>query len=59
MGAIVRRNDEQKYGDYRTELLILDIYGRMQEAITTGRPYETTLNPPPADPSVAHGVTKQ
>lgn len=56
MGAIVRRNDEQKYGDYRTKLLILDIYGRMQEAITTDRPYETTLNPPPAAPSLRHAA---
>ena len=51
---IVRRNDEKKFGDYRTKLLILDIYDRMQGAITTGRPYETVLDPPPADPRCCH-----
>ena len=55
---IVRRNDEQKYGDYRIKLLILDIYDRMQEAIATGRLFETILSPPPADPSVAHPATE-
>ncbi len=53
---IRKRKDEAKYGDYRTKLLILDIYDRMQEAIPTGRPYETILSPPPADPSVAYPV---
>jgi len=51
---IVKRKDEAKYGDYRTKLLILDIYDRMQEAITTGRPYQTILDPPPADPRCCH-----
>ena len=51
---IRKRKDEAKYGDFRTKLLILDIYDRMQEASTTGRPYETILSPPPADPSMAH-----
>ena len=50
----VKRNDEAEYGDYRTNLLILDIYDRMQEAITTGRSHETILSPPPADPSCCY-----
>jgi hypothetical protein len=51
---IVRRNDEQQHGAYRTKLLILDIYDRMHYAITFGHPYSTILYPPPADPRVAH-----
>ena len=51
---IVRSNDEQKYGDYRTKLTILEIYDKMQEAIDTGKHYQTILDPPPADPSCAH-----
>jgi hypothetical protein len=51
---IVRRKDEEKYGDYRTKLVILDIYDRMQHAIATGTSYQTMLDPPPADPRVAH-----
>ncbi len=51
---IVKRKDEQKYDSYRTKELILEIYDKMTESIETGRPYETILDPPPADPSVAH-----
>jgi len=52
--SIVRRNDEALYGDFRTKLLILDIYDRMQAAIASGRPYETILDPPPADLRCCH-----
>ena len=51
---IVTRKDVRKHGDYRTKLQILDIYDRMQRAIDTGEPYQTVLDPPPADPRVAH-----
>ncbi len=33
---------------------ILEIYDAMNRAIETGEPYQTLLDPPPADPSVAH-----
>jgi len=52
---IVRRKDEEKYnGDYRTKRVILEIYDAMQESIRTGRPYQTRLDPPPADPLCCH-----
>lgn len=51
---IVKRKDEQQYGSYRTKDKILEIYDKMTESIRTGKPYQTLLNPPPADPSVAH-----
>jgi hypothetical protein len=52
---IVRRKDEAKYdGDYRTKRVILEIYDAMQEAMRTGEPYQTRLDPPPADPSCCH-----
>ena len=51
---IVKRKDEQAYGDYRTKLQILEIYDAMSRAIETGEPYQTLLDPPPADPRVAH-----
>lgn len=53
---IVKRDDVQRHGDYRTKLLILDVYDRMQRAIDTGEPYQTLLDPPPGDPRVAHGA---
>jgi hypothetical protein len=49
---IVRRKDEEKYnGDYRTKRVILEIYDLMQEAIRTGVPYQTPLDPPPGPPA--------
>jgi hypothetical protein len=44
----------QKLGDYHTKSPILECYDAMAEAIKTGRPYQTTLDPPPADPRLAH-----
>ena len=43
----MRRKDEERYGEYRTKRLILEIYDAMQKAIDTGVPYETILDPPP------------
>ena len=36
--------------------VILEIYDAMQKAMETGEPYQTLLDPPPADPRVAHPV---
>jgi hypothetical protein len=53
---IACRKDEEKYdGDYRTKRVILEIYDAMQEAIRTGQPYQTRLNPPPGPPLDAEG----
>jgi hypothetical protein len=51
---IVKRKDEAEHGLYRTKEVILEIYDAMAEAIQTGIPYQTKLNPPPADPSCCH-----
>jgi hypothetical protein len=52
---IVKRKDEAKWnGDYRTKRVILEIYDAMAEAARTGIPYQTRLDPPPADSQVAH-----
>ena len=51
---IVKRKDVKAHGEYRTKLTILDVYDRMQQAMETGEPYQTLLDPPPADPRVAH-----
>lgn len=52
--SIVKRRDTDKYGDYRTKYAILEIYDEMVECERTGREYKTRLDPPPADPRVAH-----
>lgn len=46
---IVKRKDEQKHGEYRTKRLILEVYDGMADAITTGEPYQTILDPPPGE----------
>lgn len=56
---IVKRKDEAAHGEYRTKRVILEIYDAMQQAIQTGKPYQTLLDPPPADPRVAHNMVKQ
>jgi len=40
--------------EFRTKRVILEIYDEMQQAMETGEPYQTRLDPPPADPRVAH-----
>lgn len=51
---IVRKNDEKAHGEYRTKRVILEVYDAMAEAERSGKSYETRLDPPPADPRVAH-----
>ena len=51
---IVKRKDEEKHGEYRTKRVILEIYDAMAEAIRSGVPYQTRLDPPPADPRCCH-----
>jgi Eco57I restriction-modification methylase len=53
---IIRRKDEQTHGEYQTKRVILEIYDELAQAIESGEPYRTRLDPPPADPSVAHSA---
>ncbi len=50
----VRKIDEKAHRRYRTKDVILGIYDAMADATRTGQPYATLLDPPPADPRVAH-----
>jgi hypothetical protein len=50
----VKRKDEKLYGEYRTKRVILEMYDEMTRAMETWEPYRTRLEPPPADPEVAH-----
>lgn len=51
---IVKKNDEKAHGRYRTKETILEIYDAMAVAENSGVAYATRLDPPPADPRVAH-----
>ena len=53
---IVKRKDEAAHGEYRTKRVVLEVYDEMRRAMDTGKPYQTWLDPPPADPRVAHGA---
>jgi hypothetical protein len=55
---IVRRKEEAEHGEYRTKRVILEVYDAMAEAERTGVPYQTRLDPPPADPRVAHAAVQ-
>ena len=50
----VKRKDEAKWGTYRTKDTILEIYDALAAATQTGQPYQTRLNPGPANPCVAY-----
>ncbi|RZO86862.1 MAG: hypothetical protein EVA65_00875 [Oceanococcus sp.] len=53
---IVRRKDEQRYGGvFRSKQVVLEIYDKMQLAISNGQGYETEINPPPGPPVDASG----
>ncbi len=51
---IVKKNDEKAFGEFKTKRVILEIYDEMAEAMKTGKPYRTRLEPPAADERVAH-----
>jgi hypothetical protein len=55
---ILRRKDKAKYGTYRTKDTILEIYDAMTDAILTDKPYQSRLDPPPADPRCCHPPRK-
>ena len=52
--AVLQKDDLKRWGEYRTKRLTLERYNAMVEADRKGQPYQTILDPPPADPAVAH-----
>jgi hypothetical protein len=51
---VIRDRDVAEHGEYRTRRVVLEVYDAMAVAAVTGGPYRTQLDPPPADPKVAH-----
>jgi hypothetical protein len=51
---VVKRRDEARYGNYRTKRTILEIYDAMADAVRSGIPYRSTLDPAPG-----HGLRHQ
>lgn len=46
---IVQRRDQDVYNEYRTKRVILEAYDAIQKAINIGQPYQTLVDPPPAN----------
>ena len=53
---IVRRKDEEAHGRYRTKERILDLYDRLADCLATGRPFTSSLTPPPGPPTNPDGT---
>lgn len=51
---IVRKKDEEIYGEYRTKRVIMEIYDQMKTAMDSGVWYQTILDPHPADERMVH-----
>lgn len=51
---IVRKHDEKAHGEYRTKRVILEIYDSLAESIRTCIPYQTRLDPVPANFRCVH-----
>ncbi len=51
---VIRQKDEKAYGEYRTKRVILECHAAMAQAITSGIPYTSPLDPPPADLRLMH-----
>ncbi len=52
---IVKRKDEQEFGEYRTKRRILEIYDQMTQCFATNTEYRSTLDPPAGPPCDAEG----
>jgi hypothetical protein len=53
-GSVMHKREKEHNGVYHTKCVILGIYDAMQQAIATVQPYQTFVNPPPADPRCWH-----
>jgi hypothetical protein len=56
---VVRDRDVRAHGEYHTKRLILEIHDELELAIKSGEPYQTRLDPPPADPRAAHSAESE
>ena len=46
---IVRQKDEETHGDFRTKNQTLEIHDAKLAAQRSGKPYQTSLDPPPGE----------
>jgi hypothetical protein len=51
---VLRARETEAEGEFATRSVALAVYDAMADAMRTGSPWLTQLNPPPADSSIAH-----
>jgi hypothetical protein len=54
--TVLRKYEEREVGEFRTKRLVLEVFDALEDAHRTGKPYQTLLAPPAADPSCCHPV---
>ena len=52
---VLKESEIKEFGKYKTQENILKVYDKMAEAIKTGKPYQTILDPPPGPTTDAQG----
>jgi hypothetical protein len=52
--GLVRNRDISEFGEYWTKRIILDIFDRMQNAVDSGRAFESSLEPGPGSDEIRH-----
>jgi hypothetical protein len=54
----LKEKEVNRWGEYRTQRLVLEAFDRLADARAKGREFQCLVNPPPADARVAHKTTK-
>lgn len=52
--TVLRKYEEKDHGEFRTKRLILEIFDAIVDCKCEGKPYQTSLNPPPGDARCCH-----
>ena len=55
---VLKKNEIRVFGHFQTATRILSAYDVMSEAARGNTPFVTRLDPPPAHPSMEHGITR-
>lgn len=54
--TILRDLEVAHFGDFRSALMVLDVFDRIQDAKHTGTRYRTNVSPPPASPQLTNSA---
>ncbi|MER8678815.1 N-6 DNA methylase [Mesorhizobium sp. M1405] len=54
--TVLQKYEQSDWDEFRTKVVVLDIYDDIAAARQAGRAYQTRLDPVPADPAICHPV---